>query len=157
MRKILGSLTIVGAGLALALAPAAAAQAADLPPLAALPSPICNNVVVAGAGGHPVPVPAANSVQRCYMQRGDGKTDTSSLRTMQAAINICYIQKGRLGNMAPLSLASPDTFGPKTEAAVKAVQRWHGITADGGWGPQTRSVMQWPDNDTLACRTVPLS
>jgi serine/threonine-protein kinase len=155
MRKIFSSLAIVVAGLALAVAPGTAAAAAG-PALLALPSPICTGVVVVNVGGHPVPVPAYNGNQRCYMQRYDGKVDTASLKTMQSAINICYIQKGRLGTMAPLSLASPDTFGPRTEAAVAAVQRWHSISADGGWGPQTRAAMQWPDNDTLACRTAPL-
>lgn len=159
MRKIFVSVAAVVAGLALAVAPGAAAQAADVTPLA-LPSPICNNTVVASSGGQGVPVPAFNSNQTCYMQNGDGKRDTSSLRTMQTAINICYIQKGRLvryGIQTPLSLASPDTYGPLTKAAVTAVQKWHGITADGGWGPQTRTAMQWPDNNALTCRNVPLS
>lgn len=159
MRKILHSLAIVAAGLALAVAPGAAAEAAG-PASLALPSPICNNVAVVNVGGHSVPVPAYNGNQTCYMQRGDGRVDTSSLRTMQSAINICYIQNGRLarfGITTQLSLASPDTYGPRTEAAVTAVQRWHGnIGVDGEWGPQTRRAMQWPDNDTLACRTVPL-
>jgi hypothetical protein len=156
MRKILTSLAIVVAGFALAVAPGAAAGAAG-PSQLALPSPICTGIAVVNVGGHLVPVPAYNGNQRCYMQSGDGKVNTESLKLLQTAINICYIQKGRLGAMAPLSLASPDTYGPKTKAAVTAVQRWHSISADGGWGPQTRAAMQWPDNDTLACRTAPLS
>lgn len=159
MRKILSSLAIAVGGLALAVAPGAAASAAG-PATLALPSPICNTTVGASSGGHLHAVPAYNGSQTCYMQQGDGKTDTSSLKVMQTAINICYIQKGRLaqyGITTNLSLASPDTFGPKTKAAVVAVQKWHGITADGGWGPQTRATMQWPDEDTLACRTVPLT
>ncbi|MET0423099.1 MAG: peptidoglycan-binding domain-containing protein [Actinoplanes sp.] len=159
MRKILTSLAVVVAGLALAVAPGVAAQAAG-PVALALPSPICTGIVVVNVGGHPVPVPAYNGNQRCYMQQGDGKVDTASLKLLQTAINICYINKGRLaqyGVTQTLSLASPDTYGPKTKAAVTAVQKWHGISADGGWGPQTRAAMQWPDNDTLACRTVPLS
>lgn len=31
-------------------------------------------------------------------------------------------------------------FGPKTEAAVKAVQERAGITADGIWGPNTQAA-----------------
>ncbi|GAA0481785.1 hypothetical protein Ade02nite_57340 [Paractinoplanes deccanensis] len=158
MRKILKSLAIVAGGLALAVAPGAAASAAG-PASLALPSPICTGVVVASSGGYGVPVPAYNGNQRCYMQNGDGKVDTPSLRTMQTAINICYIQNGRLsryGITQPLSLASPDTYGPKTKAAVTAVQRWHSISPDGGWGPQTRAAMQWPDNNALTCRNVPL-
>ncbi|MEU8819635.1 peptidoglycan-binding domain-containing protein [Actinoplanes sp. NPDC048796] len=159
MRKILTSLVVGAAGLGLAVAPAAAASASG-PASLALPYPICNSVVVNYQSGYPVPVPAYGTNQTCYMQQNDGKVDTSSLRTMQTAINICYIQKGRLsrfGITTPLSLASPDRYGPKTYAAVKAVQQWHGgISADGGWGPETRRTMQWPDNDTLTCRNVPL-
>lgn len=49
-------------------------------------------------------------------------------------------------------------FGPKTRTALIAVQKRIGVTADGIFGPKTRGAMRWTafNNDTsLGCRYFP--
>jgi peptidoglycan hydrolase-like protein with peptidoglycan-binding domain len=46
-------------------------------------------------------------------------------------------------------------FGPKTRAALIAVQKRIGVTADGIFGPNTRGAMYWMafnDSGPLNCR-----
>ena len=68
--------------------------------------------------------------------------NSEAVGVLQTALNLC---NGRAG------LGVDNDFGNQTEAAVKAVQKAHGITQDSGYGNQTRGVMTWPDNETLRC------
>jgi peptidoglycan hydrolase-like protein with peptidoglycan-binding domain len=89
-----------------------------------------------------VPLPGHNGSSDCFLvinDSGDG------VGTLQAALKLCNGQT---------QLAVDGSFGPLTKAAVIAVQSAHGITADGGYGNQTRGVMRWPDNNSAKC-TVP--
>ncbi len=48
----------------------------------------------------------------------------------------------KLGHMTKEQVATgPGTFGPKTEAALKAFQASRGITVDGEYGPQSRQAL----------------
>jgi peptidoglycan hydrolase-like protein with peptidoglycan-binding domain len=48
----------------------------------------------------------------------------------------------KLGHMTAEQVATgPGTFGPKTEAALKAFQASRGITVDGVYGPQSRQAL----------------
>ncbi|MEV6282380.1 peptidoglycan-binding domain-containing protein [Kribbella sp. NPDC051770] len=61
---------------------------------------------------------------------GDPET---AIKTLQRNLNYCYGSK----------LTVDGRYGARTEAAVAAVQRRHGLTADGIYGPATRSAMNW--------------
>lgn len=56
---------------------------------------------------------------------------TWAIMALQRNLNYCY----------HTSLAVDGRYGSLTRAAVTRVQRLHGITADGIYGPQTRSAM----------------
>lgn len=57
-----------------------------------------------------------------------------TVKILQRALNTCYLK----------GLAVDGSYGPATKAAVKSVQRQHGINPDGGYGPDTRRAMNWP-------------
>jgi peptidoglycan hydrolase-like protein with peptidoglycan-binding domain len=99
-------------------------------------------VVLPAQDGFTVTLPAHNGSSDCFLVNGDSGPGVGVL---QAALKICNGQSG---------LKVDSRFGPLTQAAVTAVQRAHGITADGGYGNQTRGVMRWPDNNSTRC-TVP--
>ena len=54
---------------------------------------------------------------------------------LQINLNDCY--PGVIGPQ----LAEDGQFGNKTKAALIAVQKWHGIEANGQYGPQTARYM----------------
>jgi Putative peptidoglycan binding domain len=56
-----------------------------------------------------------------------------AIKALQRNLNYCY----------RTSLAVDGRYGSLTRAAVTRVQRLHGITADGVYGPRTRSAMFW--------------
>lgn len=97
-------------------------------------------VVLPAQDGFTVPLPASSSHSSdCFLVIGDSGSGVGAL---QAALKQCNGQSG---------LVVDHSFGKQTKAAVEAVQRAHGITADGGYGNQTRGVMSWPDNNSTKC------
>ena len=82
-----------------------------------------------------------SSSTTCNLMYGDkpnrgstvfGDPDTA-IRTLQRNLNYCYGSH----------LAVDGIYGSNTLAVVKAVQRKHKLTADGIYGPKTRSAMNW--------------
>lgn len=64
---------------------------------------------------------------------------------MQRGLNSCY----------SAGIGIDGHFGPKTRAALIAVQKRIGVSADGIFGPKTRGAMHWMafnDNGPLGCR-----
>lgn len=69
--------------------------------------------------------------QNCILAQGD---QGAGVFVLQDALRRCYAQ----------AIAWDAIYGPATAEAVRNVQRWHGITVDGIYGPQTRAAMAWP-------------
>jgi len=80
----------------------------------------------------------SNQNWRCLMSKG-GAQGQSAVQTMQASINACYIDPGRISGVD--RLVEDGSFGSLTRGALIKVQQYHGIGADGGYGPQTASHM----------------
>lgn len=73
------------------------------------------------------------------------------VRQLQVDMNACY--SGLIGT--PLS--EDGLFGSRTKAALIKVQQWHGIEANGQYGPQTARTMQhhgYNDNEGSKCKTL---
>jgi peptidoglycan hydrolase-like protein with peptidoglycan-binding domain len=116
-------LTVVAVftGLLVTAAPASAA------------TPQCTTYVVVGEGLLPS---TSSGVTNCWMLRGN---NSDGVWALQVSLNYCYGL-----NVGP---SGPDgDFGGNTFNAVKSVQRYHHIKDDGGYGPQTRSVMWFYPN-----------
>ncbi|MEU0530620.1 peptidoglycan-binding domain-containing protein [Amycolatopsis tolypomycina] len=118
-KKCIAALLAVGAILAGMLVNAAPASAAD---------PQCTTYVSNSEGLLPS---TRSGVTNCWMLRGN---NSDGVWALQVSLTYCYgLYVGPNG---------PDgDFGGNTYNALKTVQRYHGITADGGYGRQTRSVM----------------
>ena len=98
-------------------------------------------VPVSNGWGVPVPSVWESSSTTCNLMYGDkpnrgstvfGDPDTA-IRMLQRNLNYCYGSH----------LAVDGIYGSNTLAVVKAVQRKHKLTADGIYGPKTRSAMNW--------------
>jgi hypothetical protein len=94
----------------------------------------------------------------CAMSKG-GQQGAEAVRQLQNTLNQCYWQDaGRRVIAAPLR--ADGGYGSLTRDAVIAVQRYHGISADGVYGPQTAGTMfhdtwiRWPGGEGYGCWTV---
>ncbi|MFC8620030.1 peptidoglycan-binding domain-containing protein [Micromonospora purpureochromogenes] len=82
-------------------------------------------------------VPSYGTNVSCQMRRGNV---SNGVLQLQQSMNICYEEMLRNRQLYPLGLDG--NFGGRTESALKAVQSFHGITADGIYGGQTRDTMR---------------
>lgn len=71
----------------------------------------------------------------CYLEQGDRGW---GVRRLQLALRDCY----------RASLPADGVYGAGTKATVQRVQKLHGITADGIYGPATMKAMYWRFHDT---------
>ncbi|HZM81324.1 MAG TPA: peptidoglycan-binding domain-containing protein [Candidatus Limnocylindrales bacterium] len=69
---------------------------------------------------------------RCVMRQTNIGED---VRTMQEGLNLCYGTS--TGRNLGINVSQDGNFGPLTRAALIKVQQYHGISADGVYGPQT--------------------
>jgi hypothetical protein len=135
-RKILaiGVAAAVGvAGYILATGPAQAAT-------------VCNDWayvknVSNGAGIVPIYKSGSTKSLNCHLYRG---TSGDGVRQLQMTLNECYGPRPSSGGIKKFSpaLVTDGKFGPATEAALKTVQAYVGVKADGWYGPTTRTKMK---------------
>jgi len=78
----------------------------------------------------------------CYLKAGNTGT---GVRTLQRIINWCYGTSGN-GRRILTNISEDGVFGAGTTAALKKVQAYEGVTADGVYGEMTAdrlSAPQW--------------
>lgn len=92
----------------------------------------CGKTVEAHRGGYSTQVPATSGGSTsCVMGRGSSGEHVSEL---QRALAVCHgLDTGTIDGV----------YGAKTEAAVRTLQSWNGLNADGIYGPNTRNVVSW--------------
>ncbi|HEY3005869.1 MAG TPA: peptidoglycan-binding domain-containing protein [Kribbellaceae bacterium] len=106
------------------------------PAHAASTTPWCNDSTTTPVGSgwyvnHPsVRTRTGEHYPACYLRYGDRGRGVSAL---QRQLAFCY----------GFDLSGTGYYGDKTRAAVEKVQRLHGITVDGVFGPQTFKAMRW--------------
>ena len=125
-------------GLALAVAPASPALATTL----------CNTEIALSMGQPNMWAfePGINNSYKCYLFKGD---NSEGVKSLQRAINACYIDRGRLS--IHTRLVVDGDFGTLTKNALIAVQNYYHIGADGGYGPQTHNAMEFPGAPSGVC------
>lgn len=103
-------------------------------------------------GGNVAYVPGYGSTYKCSLYEGDSG---AGVKTLQHAINYCYLSSSVFRKTYGISaqLVEDANFGPKTKAALEAVQkleRASGYTEniDGNYGPLTYNVMSFPGTGT---------
>jgi hypothetical protein len=107
----------------------------------------CDGVVVVRTASGTAAVPGDTSLfgsdesPNCGLREGGG--DDEAIEALQNALVLCNGQ----------SLAVDGDYGSDTTSAVTNVQRQHGITADGAYGPATLQVMGWPGSGGSGCVT----
>jgi peptidoglycan hydrolase-like protein with peptidoglycan-binding domain len=89
--------------------------------------------ILTGSAPPPVLIPA----------REPGEDGRPTLRRAASGLLVAQIQ-------AKLGVEGPDQFGPRTEAALRAFQRDHGLVPDGVVGPRT-----WQELDAALAVTQP--
>ena len=106
------------------------------------------------SGGHVILVPA-NSGNSSVCLIGRGLAANYKIVTQFQVVMIrCY---GGLRLASPYQgelirdLDADGSFGPRTEAALKAVQSHVGTTPDGSYGPMTRDRMKFRDDRDRGC------
>jgi peptidoglycan hydrolase-like protein with peptidoglycan-binding domain len=146
MKSSLGPLRRAGLGIAAAaLAVSGLAVSAGS---ASAATPLCQKMITfTNPAGDRIVVPATNSGETaCTIGRGQ-VANTAVVTGLQRGLIQCYAGV-RLA--APYSdefvrdLDRDGSFGPRTEAAVKGVQKHIRATPDGIYGPNTRKRMSFP-------------
>ncbi|GGS34207.1 MULTISPECIES: peptidoglycan-binding domain-containing protein [Actinokineospora] len=144
-RRCAAGLAAAALGTAIAAATAAPASAATLAP--------CTTLTEMTRSGHDIMVPTLKGSVSCQIGR-DFAANRTVVSRFQFTLRRCY---------AGLDLASPYSdekvgeltadgyFGPRTIAALKAVQRHIGTAADGIYGPNTRDRMRFLTPDRVSC------
>lgn len=108
-------------------------------PAAALPTCLGVSMFGSGADEHPRPTTRTHSRDgNCVLGRGSVGLPVNHL---QRTLVRCYGQ----------AIAVDSEYGPATEQAVKNVQRFHGVTVDGVFGPQTNIRMFWLRRAVSTC------
>ena len=150
--RIIRSLIAPAAALAVASGIAVLPALASAPPASALPSCTGTSLIWDRAGFFQVRVPTiGNGTGNDDCELGPGN-DSVAVQRLQIALDQCDLP------FIPYpAIAADGSYGVNTENAVKATQRYWGITADGIYGPQTRGAMGWPvaGSNGGICTSVP--
>jgi hypothetical protein len=82
----------------------------------------------------------------CHLYKG---TSGEGVRQLQMTLNECYGPRHASGGIKKFStaLVVDGQFGSATESALKTVQAYVGATADGWYGPATRTKMKARNNN----------
>jgi peptidoglycan hydrolase-like protein with peptidoglycan-binding domain len=132
---------------------AIAAVTFAVPASAAGPAP-CTRVTVMNRSGHDILVPTNKGSSSCQMGRVYAVADKKVVIQFQTSLKRCY---AKLRMASPHSdewvgdLSPDGSFGSRTEAALKAVQRHTGAGDDGIYGPNTRDHIKFLDADHRNC------
>jgi Putative peptidoglycan binding domain len=94
----------------------------------------------------------------CYLSYG---STGEAVKSLQRALNYCYSNSDHsyvlnAVNLGFDPLAVDGQFGRKTRAALVAAQQYHGISADGGYGPQTATTMRFKASPMDGPWTLPM-
>lgn len=107
---------------------------------------VCNDwayVKNVSNGANIVPIYKSGTTKslNCHLYKG---TSGTGVRQLQATLNECYGPRHESGGIKKFStaLVTDGQFGSATEAALKAVQSYVGVKADGSYGPTTRTKMK---------------
>ena len=116
-------------------------------------TPVCTGTKTVTRGASTWSLPANGSSLDCHMQRGNV---SNAVRSLQNHLNLCYSSaSGAVGHVSKISPLTVDgNFGGNTEAALKTVQAYHGISADGVYGPQTRRTLVFFGDDCVRARCM---
>lgn len=128
-------MNILRAGLAAALSVGTLAVLPAAPASAATPqcTKRLDHLPNGPSGGVWVPA-SSNNVRKCWMQRGNY---SDGVWALQRALRICY------GRVYGHYIAVDKDFGPETERALRWVQGYEGIRADGKYGPETAANIRF--------------
>ncbi|WP_202918821.1 peptidoglycan-binding domain-containing protein [Saccharothrix deserti] len=113
----------------------------------------CTTMTAFERSGQNIMVPTTKGSPSCQIGR-DYAANTTIVSRFQATMRQCY---GGLNLASPYSdekvgqLATDGSFGPRTEAALKAVQSAIGTAADGIYGPNTRDRMRFATSSRYVC------
>lgn len=132
---------------------AIAAVTFAVPASAAGPAP-CSRMTLMNRSGHDIHVPTVKDSTSCQMGRDYAVADEKVVAQFQTGLKVCYPNlrmASPYSNESVKDLRADGSFGPRTEAALKAVQRHIGTAADGIYGPNTRDRMKFTTPDRVYC------
>ncbi|NUT53363.1 MAG: peptidoglycan-binding protein [Saccharothrix sp.] len=113
----------------------------------------CAQMTLMKRSGHTIFVPTFKGSSLCQLGRAY-PAPVKVVYLFQEGLKTCY---GHLNLASPYSdekIANLDvdgSFGPRTEAALKSVQRNAGADVDGIYGPNTRDHIRFRSSDTRNC------
>ncbi len=94
---------------------------------------------------------APGSNINCENSINDQSLKLISVIVLQESLNNCYGPQGQYAQLFSPVLAVDGSYGPKTTAAVRALQSYLTVGVDGRAGPQTRSHMALYDEQNQQC------
>jgi peptidoglycan hydrolase-like protein with peptidoglycan-binding domain len=150
MKPNLGPLRRAGLGIA-AVALAVSGMAVSTGSASAA-TPLCQKMITyVNAAGNRIVVPATNTNSTTCNIGRDLVANTAVVAGLQRGLIQCYPGvrlAAPYGGEFVRDLDRDGSFGPRTEAAVKGVQKVIGSTPDGIYGPRTRDRMKFPSGTT---------
>lgn len=91
----------------------------------------------------------------CENVPGDtGAATKVAVRVLQESLNHCYGPNGQFQHLFSPDLSLDGQYGPKTTAAVRALQQHLGVGVDGKAGPNTRTYMSHWDYKHEQCTVL---
>lgn len=88
----------------------------------------------------------------CHMSRTFA-SNAGGVLAFQRSYNLCYRWKSPLFYFHP-NIAEDGSFGPGTEAALKRVQQYEGLVADGAYGPLTAQKFEIWSSSRNSCYSI---
>jgi peptidoglycan hydrolase-like protein with peptidoglycan-binding domain len=113
---------------------------------AAAQVPLCVKMVTYGAPAGIINVPANSDGRTTCLLGRDQAANYKIVTQFQQTMKTCYggvFLASPYQNEKIQNLAADGEFGPRTEAALKGVQKYIRVTADGSYGPVTRDHMKF--------------
>ncbi|MFF4811071.1 peptidoglycan-binding protein [Micromonospora chersina] len=90
------------------------------------------------------PIPSTGSTGASTLcSLNPGVVNNAAVKILQESLNACYSNPDWMTPVFEPDLVPDGDFGDKTKKALIAVQSYHQIRADGGYGKQTRDSIMW--------------